>query len=133
MTATVKYIGNLECELTHIKSGTKIKTDAPVDNNGKGSAFSPSDLVATATAACMMTIMGIAAQRNKWNLEGTDIDVVKIMSAEPRKISELQIKIKFPQNDFDDRAKKILERVAMNCPVILSLHPDIKKTFEFVW
>jgi putative redox protein len=114
MTSTINYLGDLECELTHTKSGTKIKTDAPTDNNGKGSAFSPSDLVATATGACMMTVMGIVAKRNNWDLIGSTVEVDKIMTPEPpRRIAALNIRVQFCKNNFDDK--------------------DIKKNVEFLW
>jgi putative redox protein len=133
MTATIKYLGDLECELTHTRSGVKIKNDAPVDNNGKGSAFSPTDLVATATGSCMLTTMGIVAQRNNWNIIGASAEVEKIMASEPRRIGGINIKIHFPQTGLGDKEKKTLENTALTCPVMQSLHPDIKKNIEFTW
>jgi uncharacterized OsmC-like protein len=134
MTATVVYKGDLECESTHLYSSTTIKTDAPQDNMGKGSAFSPTDLVATATANCMLTIMGIKARENNWDIRGTRADVVKVMASNPRRISALHITIHMPKAFMaDEKTRSILENVARTCPVIMSLHPDIEKDIHFVW
>ena len=117
-----------------MRSGTVIETDAPLDNNGKGERFSPSDLVATALASCMLTIMGIAARTHNINITGTECEVEKIMVTDPRRIGEVKINMHFPQTEnYTDKEKKILEHAAMTCPVIESLHPDIKKTVSFLW
>ena len=133
MTTQVKYLGNLRTESTHIKSGEKIITDAPTDNNGKGEAFSPTDMVANSAATCMLTIMGIVANRKDLNIEGATADVKKVMASEPRRISEIHIKIQMPKVGFSEEDKIILENAGMNCPVFNSIHPDIKKEIEFVW
>lgn len=134
MTSKVIYKGELRTEATHLRSGTVIETDAPLDNNGKGERFSPSDLVATALASCMLTIMGIAARTHNINITGTECEVEKIMVADPRRIGEVKINMHFPQTEnYTDKEKKILEHAAMTCPVIESLHPDIKKTVSFLW
>ncbi len=134
MTSKVIYKGELRTEATHLRSGTVIETDAPLDNNGKGERFSPSDLVATALASCMLTIMGIAARTHNINITGTECEVEKIMVADPRRIGEVKINMHFPQTEsYTDKEKKILEYAAMTCPVIESLHPDIKKTVSFLW
>ncbi len=134
MTSTVVYKGDLECESTHLFSGTIINTDAPPDNLGKGSAFSPTDLVATATANCMLTIMGIKARDNGWDIIGTQAEVLKVMASNPRRISEIHISITMPQSfKADDKMRTILENVARTCPVIMSLHPDIRKEIRFIW
>jgi putative redox protein len=133
MTSTITYKGDLECELVHNASHTSIFTDAPVDNYGKGSTFSPTDLVCAAAAACMMSIMGIAANRHNLDLKNTKIDVQKIMASDPRRISEMKIEIYFNANNFTDADKKILEHMAMHCPVLESLHPSIKKEINFHW
>lgn len=135
MTSTVVYEGALRTNCLHLQSGTAILTDAPKDNHGKGESFSPTDLVATALAACAISIMGIKATAmgidNK--LIGTKVDVTKIMYAEPRRIGEIIIQFQFPENDFTEKEKKIFENAAMTCPVFLSLHPDIKKEISFSW
>lgn len=135
MTSTVTYKGALRTNCLHLQSDTAILTDAPKDNHGKGEAFSPTDLVATALAACALSIMGIKATAmgidNK--LIGTKVDVTKIMYAEPRRIGEIIIQFQFPQSDFTEKEKKIFENAAMTCPVFLSLHPDVKKEISFSW
>jgi uncharacterized OsmC-like protein len=132
MTSKIIYLGDLRTESIHIQSGNKILSDAPVDNNGKGEAFSPTDLVANALGSCMMTIMGIKARDMNIDMEGTTALVTKIMQAEPRKISAIEIV--FDMNYApDDKTKIILERAAMSCPVFLSLHPDIDKRISFNW
>lgn len=134
MTSKVIYVGDLRTEATHIQSNTIIHTDAPKDNFGKGEAFSPTDLVATALASCMISIMGIVARRdNMTPLDGTSAEVLKVMYAEPRRIGEIHIKMTFPKNNFSDKEKKIYENAAYTCPVAKSLDPDIKQVIEFVW
>lgn len=134
MTSSVLYEGNLRTVCTHLKSGTVIETDAPVDNQGKGERFSPSDLVATALGSCMMTIMGIKARDHNINLEGMQVDVEKIMATEPRRISGINLTFRFPENlIITDKEKTILERAAHTCPVIYSIHPDIKVNTVFNW
>ena len=135
MTSKVIYKGNLRTEATHIRSNTVIETDAPVDNNGNGERFSPTDLVATAMASCMLTLMGIAANKHGFEMSGEiECEVVKIMAADPRRIAEVQVEMNFPAGiTYDDKQKKILEVAAITCPVIQSLHPDLKKTVNFNW
>jgi uncharacterized OsmC-like protein len=134
MTSQITYEGNLRTVATHLQSGTVIETDAPTDNEGKGERFSPSDLVATALGNCMLTIMGIKARDMNVDLEGTKIDVTKIMVAEPRRIGEIKVIFNFPGTlKVDEKQKTILERAAMTCPVIESLNPDLKKNVEFNW
>ncbi|WP_018613868.1 OsmC family protein [Segetibacter koreensis] len=134
MTSQILYEGNLRTVATHLQSGTVIETDAPVDNQGKGERFSPTDMVATALGTCMLTIMGIKARDMGVRLEGTKVDITKIMSANPRKIGEIKVVIKFPEDvQTDEKQRTILERAAMTCPVFESLHPDIKKDVEFKW
>lgn len=134
MTANIVYKGELRTTATHNPSGTVIETDAPKDNNGRGEKFSPTDLVATALGSCMMTIMGIAARDKRLPLDGTLISIEKIMGANPRRIVEVKVIIDFPKEALitaDDKAH--LERVALNCPVAKSIHPDIKQTVTFNW
>ena len=130
MTSTITYSGDLRTEATHIQSGEKIITDAPVDNKGKGQAFSPTDLLATSLGTCMITIMGIAARDRNINIDGTACSITKIMAAEPRRVSEIHAEISFPYS-FADQEKAILEHAAKTCPVFYSLHPDIKKVITF--
>lgn len=132
-TSRTIYLGELRTENEHIRSGQKIITDAPVDNQGKGEAFSPTDLVATALSDCMMTIMGIKARDKGLDLRGTIIETTKIMASEPRRIGEIVVEITFPKNDFSEKDKIILEAVTKTCPVALSLHPEIKQTVRFNW
>lgn len=130
MTSKVTYLGNLRTESVHLQSGSKMITDAPVDNHGKGEAFSPTDTVATALATCMITVMGIKAKSMDVDIKGVTAEVTKIMSSSPRMISEIIVKVEFPMT-FAEKTRKILENTGMNCPVLLSLHPDIKKDISF--
>ena len=132
MISKVKYKGELRTEAEHLRSGKIIITDAPIDNQGKGEAFSPTDLVATALASCMMTIMGIVAERDGIKLEGTIAEVEKNMAKNPRRIGEIKIKIKFSQKLNRDEREK-LERAAKTCPVSGSLNENLKETFEFIY
>jgi putative redox protein len=133
MSATIKtkYLDNLRTESIHIKSGKNLFTDAPVDNQGKGETFSPTDLLATSLASCMLTIMGIAANKFGLNIDGVDCGVSKIMSSNLRKISEIIINFDFPKNSFNEEQKQILRDAAYSCPVALSLHPDLRKNITF--
>ncbi len=132
-TSTLLYKGDLRTELTHLGSGNVVITDAPIDNKGRGGAFSPTDLVATALASCMITTMGILALEHGFNIDGTKADITKIMAADPRRISEVHIKLTFPQMEYTQKQKTMLRRAADTCPVALSLHPDIRQVvvFEF--
>jgi Predicted redox protein, regulator of disulfide bond formation len=130
-TVQTKYLGGLRTESVHIQSGTKIMTDAPVDNHGRGEAFSPTDLVAAAYGACVLTIMGIAAQTHGFSVDGTEIQTSKIMGTDPRRIAELVTEFTLPHNNYSPKEKKIIELTAKECPVFNSLHPDIKKTVTF--
>ena len=132
MTSKVTYLGGLRTSSIHIQSGTEILSDAPVDNNGKGEAFSPTDTVANGLATCMMTIMGIKARDLGIDLTGTTAEVVKIMNAEPRRIGAIEIVFQIQGTD-DQKSKTILERAGMTCPVFLSLHPDVEKRITFNW
>lgn len=131
-TIKTTYQGELRTEAIHVQSGTHIITDAPVDNQGKGEAFSPTDLLSASLASCMMTIMGIAARTHSIALDGATCDITKIMNPSPRKVAEIQISFKFPHT-YDDKQKAIIENAALTCPVMLSLHPDMKKTVDFGW
>ena len=127
------YEGGLRCRATHAPSGTSLVTDAPVDNHGKGESFSPTDLVATALGACMMTIMGIVAERHGVNLVGMTAETVKEMTKEPpRRIASLRTRLTIPLS-ADHPQRELLEQAAHTCPVHKSLHPDIDAAIEFVW
>ncbi|MGL4631732.1 MAG: OsmC family protein [Leadbetterella sp.] len=134
-TSSVHYLGDLRTEGTHLASQKTFITDAPVDNNGKGEAFSPTDLAATSLANCAITIMGISAQKEGIDFKGTEISITKIMSTEsPRRIAGIDLVFTMqatPSLDADQKAR--YERLAYSCPVALSLHPDIKQNFTFVW
>ena len=132
-TVKTVYLGNLRTENEHLQSGCKLITDAPLDNQGRGEAFSPTDLVATALADCIMTIMGIKARDKGIDLDGTRIEITKIMNTEPRRIGEIQVTFYFPDKSYAEKDKKLLEAVSKTCPVALSLHPDIRQTIQFNW
>lgn len=129
-TSTVTYVGSLRTTATHLQSGNQIITDAPTDNHGKGEAFSPTDLVATSLASCMMTIMGIKAVDMQVDLSTMRADVSKVMSAEPRRIAEIIVDIYLPLA-LSTKEKRLLEAAAHTCPVSQSLHPDTKQTVSF--
>jgi uncharacterized OsmC-like protein len=132
MTSKVTYLGGLRTSSIHISSGNEIISDAPIDNNGKGEAFSPTDTVANALASCMMTIMGIKANELKLDLTSSTASVTKIMNQDPRRIGCIEVVFEmFGVNE--PKEKTILERVALSCPVLLSLHPDIDKKIRFNW
>ncbi len=125
------YLGGLRVSSTHLASTTEIITDAPVDNNGKGESFSPTDLVATALGTCMITVMGIYAEKNGILMPNVYSRTNKVMSSTPRKISKLKIEIIFGDNQLSEVEKQCLKDVALNCPVAKSLHPDLKQEIEF--
>ncbi len=130
-TIQTTYLGDLRTEATHLQSGNKLITDAPLDNKGRGEAFSPSDLLATALGSCMMTIMGMAAREQNINIDGATCSVTKIMAAEPRRVGELQIVFNFPAGHYSEKVQTVLKRAAHTCPVSKSLHPDLLETIEF--
>jgi uncharacterized OsmC-like protein len=130
-TAKTVYLGELRTEATHVRSGIKIITDAPTDNQGRGEAFSPSDLLATALGSCMLTIMGIASRTHQIDMNGTKITVKKVMASNPRRVSEVHIDFDMPEVNYTDKEKSILENAARTCPVALSVHPDIRQVLNF--
>lgn len=132
MTSKVTYLGGLRTSSIHVQSGSEIMSDAPLDNNGKGEAFSPTDTVANALASCMMTIMGIKAADLTVDMAGANAEVTKIMNAEPRRIGVIEIIFNLVGTN-DPKNRAILERAALTCPVFLSLHPDIEKRISFNW
>jgi putative redox protein len=132
-TSTVFYIGDLRTKATHLKSNESIISDAPVDNHGKGEAFSPTDLMATSLGSCMATTMGIKANQNGWNIDGTTVEITKIMGTDPRRIIQIDALVTFPKGSFDEKTRTILENTSRTCPVAKSLHPDLVQNMVFVW
>ncbi|MGF1922924.1 MAG: OsmC family protein [Bacteroidia bacterium] len=130
-TSKITYTGELRTSSIHLKSGMEIITDAPLDNQGKGEAFSPTDLLATSLGNCMLTIVGIAARTHGFSIDGTTAEITKIMGENPRRVSEIVVSLHFPANDYSDKEKEIIERSARTCPVAHSLHPDIKQNLTF--
>lgn len=126
-------MGSLKTKATHLKSGDSYVTDPPVDNKGKGEAFSPTDLVATGLANCAMTIMGIAAMNHEIDIEGMYAEITKHMAADPRRISQVDVRIFMPTKAYSSKEKAILEHAALTCPVAKSLHPDLIQNFIFEW
>lgn len=129
----IAYEGDLRCRATHGPSGVQLSTDPPVDNQGRGESFSPTDLVATALGTCMSTLMGIAAKKHGWDIVGTRVTVVKGMVADPeRRIGKLTVTIHVP-GEHDERTRTVLERAALTCPVHKSLDPRIEIPVSFHW
>lgn len=134
MTSQIIYTGSLRTEAQHLQSGSIIETDAPTDNQGKGERFSPTDLLATALGACMVTTMGIKAQTMPLDLTGTRVEVTKIMVADPRRVGKIIVTLHLPASiGASPEQKTILERVARTCPVERSLHPDLVLELAFNW
>lgn len=134
MTSTIKYLGNLRTEMVHISSSSTVITDAPVDNKGKGENFSPTDLVATALGSCMLTIIGIAGNEHGFDIKGSTVEIEKIMQANPRKISAININLQIKgQNSYTEKEKIIIEKAARTCPVALSLHQDILQNIKIIF
>jgi putative redox protein len=132
-TAATKYIGELRTEMTHLRSGSVITTDAPIDNKGKGEYFSPTDLVASALGSCIFTIMGIAAREHEFSIDGASCKITKIMTEKPRKIGEIKIDFDFTGNEFTDKQRKILEYCVKSCPVALSLNESVFQNVRLIF
>lgn len=132
MTSKVVYLGDLRTECTHLRSGSTYITDAPVDNHGKGEAFSPTDTVATGLANCMITVMGIKARDLGVDLTGSTAEVTKHMAASPRRISKIELNMYLPAA-VGEKHRKILENTGRTCPVALSLHPELEQVVQFIW
>jgi uncharacterized OsmC-like protein len=128
MTSTVVYNGDLRTTCTHLRSGDNFETDAPVDNNGKGERFSPTDLMSTSLATCMLTVMGIKARSMGFDLNDIKVEVLKIMKADPRRVSGIELTFHMPNSlkDIDEKTKTILKYIGETCPVMKSIHPDIE-------
>lgn len=133
-TTKTTYLGDLRTEMTHVRSGKTIITDAPVDNKGRGEYFSPTDLVASALGSCIFTIMGIAAREHGFSIDGATCSITKIMTDSPRKIGEIKIEFDLTRNSYTDRQKKILELCVKTCPVALSLNESVNQnvTLKFM-
>ena len=131
-TFEIKYQGNLRTTATHLDSNSEINTDAPKDNHGLGEAFSPTDMVCSALASCILTIMAIAVEKNGINIKGTKAMVEKTMGNNPRRISKIDIELTFPM-DYDSKTKTILERAALNCPVHHTLSNEVEKNINFIY
>ena len=130
-TSEVVYIGELSTEATHLRSSSSITTDAPVDNNGLGRTFSPTDLLATSLASCMLTIMGIRANESNLDITGTTASMTKIMAANPRRVSEILIEIEIVDRGLTDVNRSVLEKAAVTCPVAMSLSDSLKQSVSF--
>ena len=133
MTSTVVYNGNLRTTLTHLKSGSSFETDAPVDNNGKGEHFSPTDLLATSLGTCMITVMGIKARTMGFDLDDIKIEVLKIMKADPRRVGGINLTFHIPEKlaSIEEKTKAILKNTGETCPVMKSIHPDIEVNIDW--
>ncbi|MFN0032215.1 MAG: OsmC family protein [Flavobacteriales bacterium] len=128
---TVSYDGALRCTAVHIKSGNTLTSDAPPDNNGRGEAFSPTDLLCTALACCMITVMAIAAEKKEIQMGNVNAEIEKRMLAEPRRVGEIVIKLQIENKNYGNREKRLLETAALNCPVAKSLSSELKQTVRF--
>jgi putative redox protein len=128
-TSKIIYSGNLRTEATHLKSGKMVITDAPTDNNGKGEAFSPTDLLSTSLVSCMMTLMGIAANNHGFELGNMEATMKKHMASNPRRVGKIEIELEI-YGTYTDKQKLILDKAARTCPVAMSLHPDIEQFLE---
>lgn len=132
-TITGRYLGDLKIECTHELSGTKIITDAPPDNNGKGESFSPTDLCAMALGTCALTLMGIYAQQHDIDISGTTMEVTKAMKQDPRRIGKIEVILRMPNKPYTDKQKTGLERAVWNCPVHWSLAENLEQVFSIRW
>lgn len=132
-TIKISYEGQLRTQAVHVQSKTQLITDAPTDNQGKGESFSPTDLVATGLGSCMLTIMGIVAERHGWDLSRASLSVNKVMASEPvRRIARLEVEIRLP-GEFDARARTALEKAALSCPVHATLGASVEMPVAFHW
>jgi putative redox protein len=133
MTSTVVYNSELRTTCTHLKSGSAFETDAPIDNNGKGERFSPTDLMATSLATCMLTVMGIKARTMGFDLSDIKVEVLKIMKADPRRVGGIELTFHLPDSlkGIDEKTKSILKHTGNTCPVMKSIHPDIQVNVDW--
>ena len=133
ITVQTVYEGNLRTNSIHTKSGNNLLTDAPVDNEGKGETFSPTDLLCSSLSSCMLTIMGIASNKHRIDFKDVKIEVTKFMASNPRRVSKIDLNFLFEGDHYSNKEKKILEQAALNCPVAKSIHPDIELVVKFNW
>ncbi|MEG0466961.1 MAG: OsmC family protein [Mucinivorans sp.] len=131
MTIKTIYKGDLRTEATHLQSGTTITTDAPTDNHGRGESFSPTDLLSAALGSCMLTIMGIAAQTHNFSIDGTEVEITKVMATEPRRIGQIIVEFTFPKNNYTDKEQMIIRAAALSCPVAQSLSEKLIQSLRF--
>ena len=129
-TSRINYLGDLRTQAEHLRSGNRITTDAPIDNQGKGEFFSPTDLLATSLGSCMLTIMGIQAKSHGFSIEGASAEITKVMGTDPRRVVEVVVEIKFPHNNYSPKERKLIESAAKECPVANSLHPSLVQTIK---
>jgi len=130
-TVKTTYLGQLRTEAIHVRSGNKIITDAPIDNQGKGEAFSPTDLLVTSLCSCMFTIIGIAAQTGNFNIDGATAKTTKVMASDPRRVGEAIIEFDFSKGTYSDKQKTIIQRAVETCPVAKSIHPELKLSITY--
>lgn len=130
-TIESKYVGGLRTESVHLRSKNKFQTDAPVDNNGKGETFSPTDTLAASLGACMMTVMAIAGEQNGFDMKGMRLETEKVMTINPRRIGALKVNFYWDNCPLDEVQRQWIKEVGINCPVALSLHPDLKQEINF--
>ncbi|MEO5582966.1 MAG: OsmC family protein [Saprospiraceae bacterium] len=134
ITSSIRYEGSLHTTAVHVRSGNAIETDAPVDNQGKGEAFSPTDLLATSLASCALTTMGIVGNKNNINIDGASAEIIKHMASDPRRVSKIELIIQMPKDkSYTESEKELMERTALTCPVAKSLHPDLMQAIEVKW
>lgn len=131
ITSIVWYKGDLRCQMVHQNSGEIVLTDAPLDNNGKGEAFSPTDLLASSLVSCMITIMALRAEKSDFRLNKVEADMIKTMASNPRRVSKIEVNLKIENLNFTEPQKEILMKAALSCPVALSLHLDIEQIVDF--
>jgi putative redox protein len=130
-TVRTEYLGELRTKAVHVRSGNELLTDAPVDNKGRGEYFSPTDLLATSLGSCMITIAGMAAREHGFSIDGTKIDITKVMASNPRRVTEVIVELHFPGNQYTEKQKELIRVAVLNCPVAKSLHPDLKQSVKF--
>ena len=132
-TSKVTYLGDLRTSSIHLQSGSEIISDAPLDNNGKGEAFSPTDLLATSLASCALTTVAILGKAKNINIDGANAEVIKHMASEPRRVAKIEILIQMPENNYSEVEKDFIKTTIFNCPVAKSLHPDLIQAIEIKW
>jgi uncharacterized OsmC-like protein len=130
-TSEVIYLGDLRTSAVHTLSGDRIITDAPPDNQGRGEAFSPTDLMSTSLASCLLTVTAIACRTHHIPFDNTRAEVTKIMASNPRRVAAIHVDVFLPEYSYTDKEKAIIEHSARTCPVALSLHPDIEQKIRF--